>query len=220
MTTGLTLTNEQDTLQTTVDSSALGEGPSTEPQAFTKEEKDKAVNDALAAAGRTAKTLETDKQSLKADKDALATERSAWQKEREEAEEYALREDPDGLAAMRTERRKKAEESTKATELTEREAKLRKDEEDHAEIMERDKKVKRTELASEVATEKGVSVDSILKLAKEDTRKAYEEVAELLPKSQELPVLVTHSGRTNRGSQGLGDMAPEEQLTALEAKLR
>ena len=192
-------TVQTDSSQISGDSSNVTEETPTEHQTFTREMRDKAVNDALAAAGRTAKALQADKQSLKAERDAIAAERATWQKERDEAEEFDLREDPEALRTLRAERRRKTEDATRVTQLTEREAKLAARETEIAEIVERDRTSRRTKLASDVAQEKGVSAESILKLAREDTREAYEEIAALLPKSKELPVLVSHSGRTTGG---------------------
>ncbi|MDP1890631.1 MAG: hypothetical protein Q8K55_07020 [Gemmatimonadaceae bacterium] len=190
----------KDALQATVDSSSQTKGTSTEtPETFTKAERDKAVSDALSKAGREAKAT-------------LLVKEAEWQKQKDEAEEYALRDQPEELTALRTERKRKTEESTKATELADRESKVAERETEFADIIERDRILKRTELAAEVAVEKGVSIDAILKLAKEDTRKAYEEVAEVLPKVKGLPVLTSDSGRMNRGGIDWRALSPEAQV--------
>jgi len=192
----------KDALQANVDPSSVTKGTSVAtPETFTKDMVEKAVSDALSKAGRTAKTLTELQQRLETGVADLTARQVKWQKERDEAEEYALRDDSEGLTALREGRRKKAADETKATELTERERKANERDTEFADIIEQHKILTRTQLAAEVAVEKGVSMDSILKLAKEDTRKAYEAVAELLPKVKELPVLVSDSGRTTGGGE-------------------
>ena len=191
-----------------------------ETPTFTKDMLDKAVNDALSRAGRDAKTLAEMKTKLEAGTADLTAKQAAWLKKQEEDEEVAVADDMPALTALRARRQKKAEDEAKATELSEREAKLTARETELSEIVERDKVLKRTELAAEVAVEKGVSIDAILKLAKEDTREAYEMVAALLPKTaKELPVLITDSGR-NRGGEDLSNLTPQEKIERGLEKLR
>jgi len=128
----------------------------------------------------------------------------------EEEERYA--DDMPTLTALRAERRQKANEEAKKTELADREAKADARDAEFADIMERDKIRKRTELAAEVATAKGVSIDAILKLAKEDTREAYETVAELLPQVDPLPTVLPHSPGGQRGGINWRDLSPSEGI--------
>ena len=138
----------------------------------------------------------------------------AWQKKLDDAEEEAVADDMPALTALRAERKRKADDAAKVTELTEREAKLAKREIELADIVERDRVLTRTQLAAEVAVDKGVSMDAILKLAKADTREAYEAVAEVLPKAKELPVLISDSSRMNRGGIDLDSLSPREKIAA------
>ncbi len=211
----------QDTSVAKQDSSVEATGTQTaETPTFTKAMLDKAVSDALSKAGRSAKSLGEMEQKLNSGMAELVAQRATWQKEREEAEEAAIADDMPALTALRERRRKKAEEETKTAELTDREAKLAQREAELAEIVERDRILTRTQLAAEVAVEKGVSIDAILKLAKEDTREAYEVVAEVLPKTKEPPVLVSDSGRNNRGGIDLDNMSPKEKIEMGLEKLR
>ena len=193
--------NPQDALGVTPDPSAGKRGTSEkEPETFTKEERDKAVSDALSKAGRTAKTFSELQQKLETGVADLTARQTKWQKERDEAEEFAVRDNPEALTELQERRRRKVEDETRVTELTTRETKLAEREAELADIVEQHRILKRTELAAEVAVEKGVSIDAILKLAKEDTREAYEAVAEVLPKVKEPLVLKPDSGRTIGGT--------------------
>lgn len=217
----------RDSSQATVDTSKVVEGSTSKvaaPTTFTREqleaEKQKAASDALAKAGRDAKTLAELRGRLDAEATDLAGKQAAWQRQREEAEENAVADDPVALSALRTKRQKEAEDKTKSSQLAEREATIAKREKEVESIVEQHKILTRTQLAAEVAVEKNVSMDSILKLAKEDTREAYEAVADLLPKAtKEKPTLTPDSGRTSGGTP-LGDLAPLERISKLEEKLR
>ena len=127
-------------------------------------------------------------------------------------EEEAVMDDRPAYDALMARRAQKKEEATKATDLTTREAKIAEREAEFADIIEQHQILKRTQLAAEIATEKGVSMDAILKLAKADTREAYLEVAEVLPKTNELPVILSDSGRTNRGGTDWRALSPSEKI--------
>ena len=198
--------NEKDTSAKGQDSSGSGKETSTveTPETLMKAQIDKAVNDALSKAGRIAKSLNEERQRLEKDKTELTAKQVAWQKEKDEAEELAVADDAPALTALRDRRRKKAEDEAKATTLAEREANLAKREAEIADIIERDRILTRTQLAAEVAVAKGVPIDTILKLAKEDTREAYEAVADAIPKAPDkLPVIIADSGKTNKGGTPL-----------------
>ena len=193
--------SEKDTSVVKQDSSGSGKETSKVPETLTQEQiVEKAVNDALSKAGRTAKSLNELQQRLEKDKVELTAKQVAWQKERDESEELAVRDDPEALATLRAGRRKKADDEAKVTELTDREAKLAKSETEHAEALEQIRVINRTQLVSEVSVATGVPIDTLLKLAKEDTREAYEAVAEVLPKVKEPHVLKPDSGRTIGGT--------------------
>ncbi len=213
--------NKQDTSATKQDSSGSGKGTQTveTPSTFTKEMVDKAVSDALSKAGRNAKSLSELEQRLNTGMADLTAKQQAWQKEKEEAEELAVADDMPALTALREGRRRKTADEAKVTELTDRETKLAKREVELADVVERDRILTRTQLAAEVAVEKGVSIDAILKLAKEDTREAYEAVAEVLPKAKELPVLTPDSSRISGGID-LDSLSPREKIDRGLAKLR
>ncbi|MCJ7791868.1 MAG: hypothetical protein MUP49_05630 [Dehalococcoidia bacterium] len=204
----------KDTSAKEQDSSAIAKGtsPAETPGTFTKAQIDKAVSDALSKAGRDAKSLSELQKKLETGMADLTTKQTAWQKQQEEAEETAVADDLPALTALRARRQKKADDEAKNTELTERETKLAKRETEIADIIERDRILNRTQLAAEVATERGVSIDAILKLAKEDTREAYETVAELLPKVKEPTVLITDSGRARGYGIDANTMSWQEQI--------
>lgn len=195
------------------------------PETFTREMVEKAVSDALAAAGRNTLRLSELQKKIDTEKADLIAKQTAWQKQQEEAEEEAIADDMPALQALRESRRKKAKDEARATELAEQETKLAQREAELAQraanladIVEQHRILQRTQLAAEVATEKGVSIDAILKLAKADTREAYEEVAAVLPKGGNSPVLISDSGRTNRGGIDLNALSPRELLTMAYSK--
>lgn len=176
------------------------------PKTFTESEHKKAIEDAIAQYGDRIKRERIDPIARE-----LTEFKIQVQKEKDEAEEEAVADDMPALTALRENRRKKA----KVEELTEREAKLVKREADLVGIIERDRILTRTQLAAEVATEKGVSVDGILKgiaLTKEESREAMVAVAELLPQVKERGVLISDSGRTNRGGESLEGLSSGELL--------
>ena len=188
--------------------------PTAIPETLTRAEATKMVSDALSKAGRDAKTLSELKTRLDTGLADLTAKQTAWQRKQEEAEEEAVMDNPGALATLRAERKRKTDDEAKVTELAERETKLTARETELADIVERDRILQRTELAAEVAVEKGVSIDAILKLAKADTREAYLEVAAVLPPTKEPLVIVAHSGRTNRGSGNWHDWSADEKIRA------
>jgi len=191
-----------DALQATVDPSGVARGTS-------QTDLEKAVSDALAKAGRDAKTLEAQQAKLEKDAADLTAKQIAWQRQREEEEEEAVADDMPALQALRDRRARKAAEESKASELAERESKLAKRETELADMIERDRTLQRTQLASEIAVEKGVSLDAILKLAKADTREAMEEVAAVLPKEiGKHPPMRSAPGETLGG----GEISEQDKL--------
>ena len=145
-------TTTEDSSQKLADASKVETGitPKENPTS-TKEMIDKAVNDALSAAGRSAKSL--NEQQAKLDKQAadLTAKQMAWQRQQEEAEEMAVADDMPALTALRTKRQKEAEDKTRVTELTERESKLAAREAELADIVKQHEILTRTQLAAEVA---------------------------------------------------------------------
>jgi uncharacterized protein (DUF3084 family) len=101
------------------------------PRTYTEEELQKAKSDALAAAGRDAKSLSEKEATLKADREAVETEKTKiadWERRREQAEQDEARKDPDKLAAWQ----KKQTEKTRDAEFTKREQDVKKREQDLA----------------------------------------------------------------------------------------
>lgn len=94
--------NQKDTSQTTGDTSGGEKGTSEpKPETYTKETQAKAVSDALATAGREAKSLETRGKDLNAREEAIKAERAKitqWQKERDDVELESVRDDPEKLS--------------------------------------------------------------------------------------------------------------------------
>ena len=137
---------------------------------------------------------------------------TAREKKFNEAEEYELRDKPEELTSLRAKRQAESDDTANKTELTNRETKVAQRETELDEIIKRDGTRKRTELAAEVAQDNGVSADSILKGAKDDSREAMEAIAELLPKVDPLPVLISHNSRTSIGSNNWRDLSADEKI--------
>ena len=179
---------------------------SEQPKTHTEADITKAVSDALSAAGRDAKSISdkaTEAERILGDAKKMQTdiqaERERWQKDKDEAELESVRDDPDALKSLGERQRQRNEAAKLATrekELDEREGK-------HQESVKSDleqlKVFKRTQLAAEVAVAKGVDIDVILKLTKDDSREAMEATADLLSKTK--PPLRTDSGRTIGGGR-------------------
>lgn len=198
---------EQDTSQTGDSSSeekgsTSKKGPQTLTESEAKAREQKAASDALSTAGRDAKTLDTGKEQLQAGRKKLDDDRAQWLKDQDEREREAVGGDPEALKSLET----KQQQRTRDAELTQREREQTEKEETHQEVVKSDLETirvfNRTKLAAEVAVAKGVSMDSILKHAKDDSREAMEAVAEDLPKKEEKEPLKLDSSKTIGG----GDM--------------
>ncbi len=192
------------------DSSGEKQGTSKkEPETFTKEQVEeistKAVSDALSTAGRTAKSLEEREEAIK-----KADERTAQEgRERREKELEIARDDPDKFTAVQLRHKQEVKDAELAKDRRELDA----DKEKHQEAVKVDLETirvfNRTKIAAEVAVDKGVSVDSLLKLTKEDTREAMEATAKLL--SEKKPPLKTDSGR-GTGGEDLSKLTPDQKI--------
>lgn len=124
--------NPGDSLQEPGQASEGAEGITPkQPRTYTEEELQKAKSDALAAAGRDAKSLSEKEAALKADREAIEAEKTRiadWERRREEAELTEARRDPDKLAAWQ----KKQTEKTRDAEFAKREQDVKKREQDLA----------------------------------------------------------------------------------------
>ena len=198
---------KQDTSQKE-DTSAETKGTSEkEPEPITKKDVEKAVSDALSAAGRDAKTI-TEKtaeaERILQNAKRIGDEAKERQKKRDEAAREAVRDDPDALKSLEEKQRQRDE----AAKLVNERAELDADKESVKADKEQVRVQKRTQLAAEVAVEKGVNMDALIKLTQEDSREAMEATAELLPKTGETkPPLKTDSGTTTGGEK-----SPEQKL--------
>lgn len=152
--------------------------------------------------GFKGRKLEERETAVKEGEARIAQER----KGREEAELEAARDDTDALKGIRA--RHTLED--KKAELAERERVVKESEEGNKASLEQIKVFNRTKLAAEVAVAKGVSMDSILKHAKDDSREAMEAVADDLPKKDDKPPLVLDSGKGIGG----GERTAEQKLKA------
>lgn len=170
-----------------------------EPQTFTQEERDKAVSDALSAAGRDAKSI-TDKsaeatrileaaQQLQRDTKA---ERERWQDERDEAERESVRTDTDALKSVEERQRQRRERD----KLAEDRRKLDDDTAKHQEKFQKADQAERREKATEIATRHNVDAETLIKFT-DGSPEAMEGLAQTLPKKGEpKPALKIDSSKT------------------------
>jgi len=177
-----------------------------EPQTFTKESEKKAIDDALSAAGRDAKSITektTEAQKIlesaqKTRTDVLA-EQERWQTERNEAEKEAAKEDPDALKSVQERQRQRAKDAElarKTQELSARETKV-------AEAEKKESESTKERNAREIATRLGVDSKLLVKLAKltDGSTEAIEAEAKILPtKGEPKTPLKTDAGTTTGGS--------------------
>ena len=214
----------QDTSQTE-DTSGETKGTSEDPGTFNKESQEKAVSDALSAAGRDAKTItekSTEAQNILDAAQKVRTDTKAeqdqWQKDRDEAAREAVRDDPEALKSLEEKQRQRNE----AAKLADRKQELDAKEETHKTIVESDLETirvhKRTTLAAEVAVAKNVSVDDILAHTKDDTREAMEAIADTLVKVSGKKPLKTDPGETI-GGRSFKDLSPKDKVTRSLEKL-
>jgi hypothetical protein len=197
-----------------------GEG-STSTETITQAQMDEAVrkatSDALAKAGRDAKTL--------AEREARLKEQEAkyqdWERKQQESEDEKYREDPDGLRLLKERRALKAE-----REEIER---LRKEHESekaaHAELL---TKAEETELELTVwrtATEKGVDAEKLKEKAVKFGLKTPEQITELAETmayatAQQKPPLHFDSGKGTGGGTPIASLSPKERVKVSDQQLR
>ncbi len=175
-------------------------------ETFTKSqveaEKQKATSDALAAAGRTAKSLEKREGAV-----TKAEERIAQQhKERDEAELKAAGDDTDKLTAIET-RRKERE---RKAELDERERKLNTIQEEVDGKLDKATKAEIKERAEEVAVKHSVDAKSLIEFTDGSTDK-MEELAKMLPKKGEEKTLKVDSSKTIGSGEDLSSLTQVER---------
>lgn len=185
------------------DSSGEQKGTSTDTKTHTAESEKKAVDDALSAAGRDAKTLSgktaeadrilTDAKKMQTD---LKAEREQWQKDRDIAEQESAGEDQDALKSVQERQRQRAKE----TELAQRKREL---DEKELKITEAQKEVAESTKernAREIATRLNVDYESLMKFT-DGSKEAMEELAKQLSEKEAKPPLKTDSSTTIGGGE-------------------
>ncbi len=192
---------------------------SPEPEAYTKETEETAVQKALSAAGRVSTDTAEATRLLEAAKQTqvnLQTEQKRWQDDRDEASRVAVAEDSEALKSLNEQIRQRKVGEQQAEERATMDAETATHQTKVAGDLETIRVFNRTERASEVAVAKGGDdpkavkslLDSILKLAKDDTREAMETVADLL-KGRPDPLL------TVSGKAAGGKMTEQQRLDKL-----
>jgi len=177
-------------------------GTSNQPETYTTEQRDKAVSDALSAAGRDAKSIAEQRaeatrlyEEAKKVKVSLGAERAQWQKEKDAAKLEAARDNPDTLSSVQAKQKQRDREA----ELARREEELKSSEAKHRAELDDLGKLKNERNALEVATRLNVDAELLLKFTDGST-KAMEELAAHLPKKGEVkPPLKPDSGTTVGG---------------------
>ena len=197
--------------ETTTDTAAATTSPpsggstETTPEAprYTEAQVEKIRNDALAKAGRDAKALDALRTKLEADRSAIETERTNWQRERDAAEETTLRDDPDAFKSLQARRSIERRE----TELRRREAEIATEKVALAEQAKELGSTVRTVIATQIATELGVNAETLLKYT-DGSEEAMRELAQQLPKKNA-------KGPTFRPDSGRGGGVPSATLEQL-----
>ncbi len=163
--------------QDSSDRDSSGEKEATSPATYTEEEKNKAVNDALSSAGRTAKEQEARQQHLDDEDKAAAERRASDRREREEAELEAAADDPQAQKDVRARHKQGARDDELARLRDEKVADKAKLQEQGEALTGRDRKDK----ANALAAEHKVSAKDLLEFTDGDPVK-MEALAKQLPK--------------------------------------
>lgn len=171
-------------------------------ETFTRKDLEKATSDALASAGRTAKSFEKREEAITKAEEKVAREKQ----EKYEAEKEAAKNDPDLLSAI--ERNRKA--SERKAELDERERKLNAMQEEVAGKLDKATKAEIKERAEEVATKHNVDAKSLVEFTDGSTEK-MEELAKTLSKKGDEKTLKPDSGRT-LGGENWRELSSDEKL--------
>ncbi|MFA5432655.1 MAG: hypothetical protein WC319_07275 [Candidatus Paceibacterota bacterium] len=189
-----------------VQTSADENGTTLQPETFTKEQLDKQVSDALAAAGRTATALQEKEASL-AQKEAELAD-----KERQAAlaEEEAVKNDPSKLNVLRERRALKEQQAALAKQKAEIERERKRLEADQGEVA----KIKLERKAAELAEQYGVSKEVLMLMP---TAEAMDAVAPKLPKatpdgSNQNQSFKPFSGKTQGQGNDLSKLSPEQKI--------
>ena len=152
----------------------------------------KAREDALSAAGRTAKDFEQREGAIKAERDQMVQE----QKAKDSAELEAARDDVDKLSGIKA--KQKARDS--AAKLANVESELEGLKAKTKEAQEVGAIHTKEQNAREVATRLGVNAETLIKFT-DGSVKAMEELAKSLPNKTETKPLLTDSSKTAGGEQ-------------------
>lgn len=194
------------------DTSQSGDAPSgtkgtseTKPETFTKGTQDKAVSDALSAAGRDAKTLgdqqaRVDKMLEDARKvsEATAERQIKLQRAEDEAELKAVVDDPDATKSVRARHEAKQRLQIRQTELTKGETELKAGQVKVSEGMVQVKEFEKTQQAAKIAKLHNVDVKDLVRFT-DGSPKVMEELAKILPKKDKEPPVPIDSAKTVGG---------------------
>jgi hypothetical protein len=180
----------------------------TEPQTFTEDQATKMVSDALAKAGRDAKTLTDREAAVKAQEDANKAEQ-----ERKDAAELAkVQGDPDKLAAYQA---KKAE-ADRAKDLTEGEANLARDKADHEAELTASRETQKEITIFEIASAKSIDPVRLKNLSEKfnvEGKEKLEELAGEIASGKETdPDFNPDSGLTKGVKQDWHELSPDEKI--------
>lgn len=202
------------------DSSEGQQGTSEQPRTYTEADMIKARSDALAAAGRDAKSIE--KQREEANR-LLAEAQEAADKARQrqrDAELEAAKDDPDELSRIRKAHQIEDDLNKERTEFNKEKATLERERAEHQAEIEEAQSTKREIMVWDVATKHNVDAERLKDLSEKyklSTKEEIDELARQIGKPKE-PVL-SDSGRTTGGTN-LGDLPPKERLAEADRRLR
>lgn len=173
-------------------------------QTYTKESTAKAVSDALATAGRTAKALSDREAAVQAREDTQAQA----QAKRDEAELAAVQGDPDQLTAVQKKQRLQAQEA----DFKKREEVLARSMLEHEDALNAVKKSEREQTAARIAQEHNVDASVLVKFGG-DSAETMEELAKTLPEKKASTSLKPDSSANLGPGKDLSGKSPMQLAT-------
>lgn len=203
--------------QTTGQTSGDVKGSTPAPETYTKESQEKAVSDALATAGRTAKALTDRETAVQASETAVKAAEAKVaeaQKAKDAAELEAARSDPDQLSAVQKKQALKAREDA----LAKSEAELARSKAEHQSDIGAAKTSQVEKKAMEIATQYKVDAATLVKFGG-SSPETMEELAKTLVanKTGTTPLLPLTGGTI--GGKDLSGLSPKDRKEERDRRL-
>lgn len=187
-----------------------GTTPGGEPETFTKEQAQKQVSDALAAAGRDAKSLETRGKDLDAREVNLKAEQeriTQWQKERDAEQLEAARDNPQLLDQVQQKRQLRDD----RTKLNQDRAEFERDKAEHKGVIDAASATQREITIWDIAQKNGVDAANLKDKCDKfnlQSNEQMEEMAKTMSGTKPAEPLKPDSGETTGGGKDLSGKSP------------